>query len=336
MAFIGGSITNGAEIVFSTAWSRLTADYLASKYRSVFVRDLSIPGTGSPFAAYRVGQDLGTFVPDMTFIEFAANDGGLSRAEVVAHTDAIIYQLRRRNPKMIIFYVATTHAGDETIRRNGGVPISVQAAQDVSLEDQVEFIDVGAVLWAKVFAGDPFSKYIGDTVHPNDVGHRLYFETVKARLETFLPTADPPPLTTTRLISATHLDDARMTAATTVPGCPAVDTCTNWSVHISRSISCTAGQGFTFDFTGTTLGFVTAATPDTGILSCLVDGGARSDANILLPGAANPPYPFYFFFYKDLKNSLHHVDCIAKAFDPTHNRVVIGQFLTSSYTPITP
>lgn len=336
VAFIGASVTYGADYAPANTWSYQTGQYLAGKYRSVVVKDFSVPGTGAMFGAYRIKAELGDFVPDIAFIELTINDSGATKGEVWSYTDAVVHQLRQRNPSVMIIYVALTHAGEETARRAGQLPPVTQYTSQISAEEGMLFIDAGASLWQNVISGSQtVSALLPDNVHPSAAGHSIYFNAVKARLDTYLPTATITPAATSKYFAQTNLADARIVPVSAATGCGRGAVPSNLS-YLNDSLVCMAGESFSLDFSGTTLGFIQGATLDAANLSCTVDGAVQPDQGFLLGIAANPSPAYPKLNFTNLKLGNHQLKCTVNAIDSTHNRVAIGGFLVSSEVLLNP
>lgn len=345
VAFIGASVTVGAT-GSSRAWSAQTASWLRSKYRSVEVRDLALSYTTSQFGAYRIDGDLRGYVPDLVFIEFAVNDLLLDENGRTRYTDALIYKLRQVNPRVVIVYVAAANALDAPTRTAGGVPAHITQIKRVADRDQVRFIDAGAALWSRIASGGgSIFTYLPDGIHPNEAGADIYFAAVRDALDAYLPTAAAGPAAT-HYITQSRLQDARILAASSASasGCAISDQrSANSYWRFQQALTCTGGNSFTLDFTGTSIGFVYGAGKDTGALDCSIDGGA-SQVITLFDGE---PLPSGLFLYADLltglPNSSHRLSCRVQSTPPTVNgvastgtRTVIAGFMVSQEQPVTP
>lgn len=98
IAFLGGSITEGAGAQKSFGWAQMAAKWFQSLDRQASIRNVAIGGTSSQFANYRYGRDIGSFVPDWAFVEFADNDDP-SPEFLVPYTRGLIERVRQANPR---------------------------------------------------------------------------------------------------------------------------------------------------------------------------------------------------------------------------------------------
>lgn len=344
VAFVGASITIGAT-GNSKVWSAQTAAWLRSKYQAVEVRDFSASYTTSQFAAYRIDGDLQGYVPDLVFVEYAVNDLLLDENARTRYTDALIYKLRRVNPRVVIVYVAMANVLDTPARTAGTVPANVAQIKRVADRDQVRFIDAGAALWARVGSAGRLVDYLPDGIHPNDQGSDIYFAAVRDDLAAYLPAATTGPATTA-YITQSRLQDARLLAPNSaVPtGCTIRNqSAQNPYYRFQQALTCSGGNQFFLDFTGTSIGFVYGAGKDTGALTCTIDGSAPQNV-VLFDGE---PQPTGLFLYAQLLRGLpsgsHRLSCLVNAVPPvvggvasTGTNVVIAGFMASNEQDVTP
>src|SRR5688500_1843855 len=78
VAFVGGSVTNGAAASSEAcSYRRRVSSWLAAQHPSGDVRDVNaaLGGTGSVWGAFRAGREVLIHDPDLVFVEFAVNDG---------------------------------------------------------------------------------------------------------------------------------------------------------------------------------------------------------------------------------------------------------------------
>lgn len=345
VAFVGASITFGAA-GSGRVWSAQTSNWLRSKYRSVDVRDLSLPYTTSQFGAYRIEGDLQGYGPDLVFVEFAVNDLLLDENGRTRYTDALIYKLRQINPRVVIVYVATANGLDAAARTAGDVPAHITQIKRVADRDQVLFVDAGAALWNRVTAtsGDILS-YLPDGIHPNDAGSDIYFTAVRDALDGYLPTAAAGPASTA-YIAQSRLQDARILAATSASatGCTIGDRRSeNNYWRFQQALTCNGGNSFTLDFSGTSIGFVYGAGRDAGALDCAIDGSVPQVITLLDSDPVATGLFLYANLLTGLPNGSHRLSCTVHSTPPTvggvtstGTRAVIAGFMVSQEQPITP
>ncbi|MCQ2456588.1 MAG: S-layer homology domain-containing protein [Clostridia bacterium] len=76
MAYIGGSITEGAGATAAHCWARITTNWLRIRYPNSNIRHVNagIGGTPSSLGVLRADLDIMQYKPQVIFIEFAVND----------------------------------------------------------------------------------------------------------------------------------------------------------------------------------------------------------------------------------------------------------------------
>ncbi|MBD3813972.1 MAG: hypothetical protein IE917_17395, partial [Betaproteobacteria bacterium] len=334
VAFIGGSITVGARIPRLGKWSYLVGQHLDQRFRSATVLDYSYPGTGTYFAAHRLDEEMGDAKPDIAFIEFAVNDEGRSESEVDAYTDAVVAQLRKRNPDVLIAYVAVTRADQKRWKNSGALSKTADYARSYSEMAGVQFIDAGTGLWNAVNNGDyTIGELLPDGVHPSPVGHAIYAAEVDRQLDTWLDALPRSSAATAPLIDNTNLASATMWDGNFATGC-AVAPQVGVDRYLSNALTCNRGQVFAINFTGTALGMVQAVTTDSGQLSCVLDGKAQKPIDFYYAIANDPPPKLVRELFSDLPDGRHELVCVAQSSknNPDRGRIVIGRFLTNSGT----
>jgi lysophospholipase L1-like esterase len=337
---VGGSITEGVMVPADKSWASLLTAWLRPQYREVQARNLGIGATGSEFAAYRIERDLTGFVPDLVFLEFTVNDADMSRASVFAHVDALIFKLRRINPRVKIVYVSTVNKSEQGLRQAGRRADAVENAAAIAALNGIDFIDLGAAFWSKVAAGTPTSTYLIDFVHPTVEGYQLYFEQIRDAIDPFIPLPVQPSLTTSRLIEQSKLDNARLEPVVTATGCRGGSIA--WLPYMQATLACGQGDRFQYRFSGTTIGLVRAMTKDGGRLTCTVDGRAVPAADFFDAWALNYDRSGPIILARDLAPGSHELACEVGAElitvpegTSTGRNVQIGAFMVSNGQTIT-
>ncbi|VWX46827.1 SGNH/GDSL hydrolase family protein [Novosphingobium sp. 9U] len=340
VAFIGGSITEGAfSSVPAKSYAGLVSSWLGTRNCKVEARNLSLGGTGSEFGAYRASHDLAGFAPDLAFIEFAVNDAGNARPAMFAHIDAIVFKLRQANPRVKIVYLSTTDIREEAERRAGRRARWVEDSAAAAAFEGLQYIDVGARLWVKVIAGAPVATYMSDVVHPNDSGHQLYFEAIRDALDSTIPLATQPRVTSSRLIGQSKLDTARLERGSLATGCRPGTLALK---YMDAALTCDQGDSFTYTFTGTTIGLLKAEVRDGGRLACTIDGGNPTTADFYSDATHIYERPFPLFLYHNLPSGQHTLACRVTGETislpqgtSTGHKVTVGYFMVSDERPVT-
>ena len=179
MGVIGGSITGGAA---ASSWAKSYGPLVADWWRETFPAsrikfiNAGVGGTGSIYGALRAQRDLFTGQPDFVITEFAVNDSADR-----ACTDAVEGLTRQvlsqpNNPANLMLFMVHHHESQARNVQAEQIPIGEHYGLPmISFRDAVRAgIEAGRLTWEGVLA---------DTVHPNDVGHRLAADLVIHHLE---------------------------------------------------------------------------------------------------------------------------------------------------------
>ena len=241
---------------------------------------------------------------------------------------------------MVIAIVAITNAGDEANRRAGIEPTRIANLRTLAAAENVEFIDAGAALWRKVISENrQITDFLPDGGNPNDAGHAVYADAIKASLDPRLETLTGLGRVESRYITQTNLQDARIvaTSAVTANTCPVRDL---GSAFINSALDCAAGQGFTFGFTGTSFGFIRGLVSNGGQLECTVDGTLPTN-EVFFEAGSDQVAIRSRLLYMGLANAAHTATCRAGTTSPsgsTGTRVVVGrlpgQFGPADHQPL--
>ncbi len=267
IAFIGGSITggSGASQKSMSYASKVGEWFLSNCSEQISINNISIGGTGSDFAAYRLEHDLGRFIPDLAFVEFAVNDGRFKPDYIKEHIEGLVYKLRRINPDMLIFSVLTTRISHQEFYENGILPREVDIHLQTASELNIPVINVGQDLWTYVFKnGKDIQEYLRDNVHPNDLGHQNYSESIIQFLESYFNLPSGPYYGD---LANASLADMSNVAST---NCEILEK--RWETYLH----CEIGDWFTTYFKGDVLGFVGRIQINGGQLECIVDSSVRA------------------------------------------------------------
>ena len=191
IGYIGGSITEGAcaTDVNKGSYRALITSWFGQKFPEADVREINaaISGTGSELGMHRCEADLLSGNPDLVFMEFAANDYGLSYEKVCAQYETIIRKIYLKNPFADIVVLLTIIEGVCKDMEKGIEFASRNAQITIAHQYKLPVIDMGVVPWATTMReGGDFLRYTADTVHPNDEGHSMYANVVCNCLEELL------------------------------------------------------------------------------------------------------------------------------------------------------
>jgi hypothetical protein len=183
IAYIGGSITAAKE-----GWRDLTFGWFRTTFpQTAFYQvDAAIGGTGSALGVFRLEHDVFAGKPDLLFVEFAVNDAGETRENIIRSMEGLVRKTWAAFPKTDICFVYTTaekYCGDLV---NGIPHPASEAMEEVAEHYGIPSIHVGieiARLYAQgklILSGEPSENkrtivFTKDHTHPlSESGHPLY------------------------------------------------------------------------------------------------------------------------------------------------------------------
>lgn len=333
--FIGGSVTQGAWASAGNSYAEQVSQWLRTKFDSVTVKNVAVGGTNSEFGAYRLEQDMAGFKPDIAFVEFSVNDPPNDKAFVYGNVDGLIYKLRKINPDVVIVYIASTYPGEEPLRRAGSRDQRGIYAQEVVEKNGGIFVDAGFQLWHHIILENRNPQdFFTDQVHPNDLGHTSYYYSVSQALSERITTAKGAGSVTSTYIAQSKLDTARLVDPLSVVGAKTCAMTTSSRLefvgqgqsYYGEALECQANQGFTVNFSGTSIGITELNLVDGGDLSCRLDGG--SPVTVSSSDTVSRISPKMLFRFQS--DGPHAMACQASG------HVFIGDFLISQAAGVTP
>lgn len=183
VVLVGGSITQDGANLWVEDWLDKTFPDSA-----VVVHNQGMSATGSSLAVYRVGRDIIPAQPDLVFLEFAVNDGGMPDDRTILFLESIVVRLKSLpSPPAIVFLEAASRRGSKRYRHQ-------KVAAHYGLLD----IDLQTALEARIAeTGLDWGAFLSDDVHPNhEKGHAAYAAAIAAALAPYAAraAASPDPL----------------------------------------------------------------------------------------------------------------------------------------------
>ena len=185
VAFIGGSITQGfCSSNEKNCWAYLSYLWFCEKFPNAEIEYINagIGATTSLIGVHRAGRDVLSHSPDMVFVEFAVNDKP-SMLDCKAYESLVRRLLLSPNPPAVIELFTSCDDGSNvqeqqiSIGKNYHLPM-------LSYRDLIQGeIKKGNITWKDVSP---------DTVHPNDLGHKI-ISTLIGRFLDKTTAADFPP-----------------------------------------------------------------------------------------------------------------------------------------------
>lgn len=198
IVYFGGSITAAPGYRVKTfQWFKET--FPAAKLVEV---NAAIGGTGSDLGAFRCAGDVIAKRPDLVFLEFSLNDGHPSNEFRKATVEGIVRQLWNAPTKPEIVFLYTTsralnhpRVSYPAVAKFYGIPeidlqptlVAALQRGDLPKPTAEQLADTKKYDWTQ-----PGQVFMGDAVHPNDLGHTLYAETIIAWLQTQVEAVPSP------------------------------------------------------------------------------------------------------------------------------------------------
>jgi hypothetical protein len=197
IAYFGGSITAAAGYRVKTFnWFKKTFPQAPLKEVNA-----AIGGTGSDLGVFRCGVDVIARRPDLVFVEFNINDGSPTNEFRKATMEGIVRQLWASESKPEIVFLYTTsrtlnhpRGSHPAVARHYGIPqldlqpplVAGLKRPDLPKPTEKELKNP-QLDWKA-----PGQVFMSDSVHPNDLGHTIYCDTIVAFLKTQID-AEPSP-----------------------------------------------------------------------------------------------------------------------------------------------
>ncbi len=356
IAYFGGSITAAPGYRVKTfKWFKDT--FPQAKLVEVHA---AIGGTGSDLGAFRCGTDVVAKKPDLVFVEFNINDGSPTNEFRKATMEGIVRQLWASESKPEIVFLYTTsrdlnnaRGSHPAVAKHYGIadidlqPPLIEALKRTDLPKPTE-----AQLVDKKFNWNAKGQvFMSDSVHPNDLGHTIYADTIVAYLKTQMD-AKPSPLPKL----GAPLVSEEFAHAAMIPANKAKLT-GNWEVlepskqgllarYVDGTINARGpGDALEFEFEGTALGLFLNVQKDGGKFEWSIDDGVNEPGDKAYGGpkgvksgkSDTAPGPYfarnhYAMLSCGLKPGKHTLKIkVLEERDKTSegNRLLIGYFLVA-------
>lgn len=186
IGFCGGSITDPR----AQNWPEPVTSWFVERYPKVrvTVENAAIGATGSDLCVFRAERDLLAPDCDLVFVEYAVNDGTISKEQRARSREGLLRKLLAGKGRDVVL-VYTYNQDMYADMMAGRVPVLV-----AEFEELAEHYGIGSVwmgLWAlrEVLAGHMRSEtWLPDGLHPQARGSYSYAQSVMAFLEKELGT----------------------------------------------------------------------------------------------------------------------------------------------------
>ena len=291
IAYFGGSITAAG------GWRVKTFKWFKDTFPKATVREINaaIGGTGSDLGAFRCGLEVIALRPDLVFVEFNINDGSPTNDFRKATMEGIVRQLWSSATQPEIVFVYTTSRdlnckrdSHPAVAKHYNIPdidlqpplVEALSRPDLPKPTEKQLADP-KLNWKAV--GQVF---MSDSVHPNDLGHTIYCDTIVAYLKTQI---DAKPLPAPKLPKPLVSDEFG-TAKLVAPGAAKLEG--DWEVLPANEKSGfinrykggiinarKAGDALAFEFEGTAIGLFLNVQKDGGKFEWTIDDGKDEPAD---------------------------------------------------------
>jgi sialidase-1 len=287
VAFLGGSIT------YNGGWRDELMRYLQQRFPETTFDFIAagIPSLGSNAHVFRLERDVLARGPvDLLFVEAAVNDATNipDQPELMLRAmEGLVRHLRAANPltDIVAMHFVTPEA--IAVYTAGGVPVPEAQHERVAEYYGCPSLNLTLEVSERIKAGEfTWASAFGD-VHPPPTGQRLYANSMMRMLDTGFaragtPTAHALPDRLLDPYSYTQGHFGKLQAATLGQGF-ALDPA--WKptrpagtrdgfVNVPALTATAPGAELSYDFTGTAIGLLLAAGPDSCILEFSIDGAA--------------------------------------------------------------
>lgn len=289
VAYLGGSITQaGTEdgvpgIRQGRSYRNRTTAWLRETFPSATIREINagIGGTASDLGAFRLERNVLQYRPDLMFIEFGVNDGGMSDGLVLRSVEGIIrHALHEDNPPglCLLYTLNQIHLPEY---QQGQLPRTVRLHEQVAEHYGVPSINVALPVARQLVAGAlRWDEFSGDTCHPTEMGHGLYGKTIADGLTVLFGMASTiareqegqlPPSLTGRPIEAGQMIPVSPEYAPEGWAYRPLENRGGWQCFDGVLESNQPGAEAEFAFEGPTIGLFYSLGPETGDLRMAMD-----------------------------------------------------------------
>lgn len=287
IAYFGGSITAAA------GYRVKTFDWFKKSFPQATLKEVNaaIGGTGSDLGAFRCGTDVVAKRPDLVFVEFNINDGSPTNEFRKATMEGIVRQLWSSESKPEIVFLYTTsrtlnhpRGSHPAVAHHYGIPeIDLQPPLIAALKrpdlpkPTEKQLSNPRLDWKA-----PGQVFMSDSVHPNDLGHTIYTDTIVAYLKTQIDAKPSPEPKLPEPLVSEEFASVKM-----VPPAKA-ELSGDWEVlppagkgrYLDGTINARKpGDSLEFTFDGTALGLFLNVQKDGGKFSWTIDDGKDGPAD---------------------------------------------------------
>lgn len=295
IVYFGGSNTRSA------GYRVMTADWLRKQYPEADIRSVNagIDGTGSDLGCARLETDVLRHEPDLVFVEFVGNDGGVPESK--ARIEGIVRQIRKMSRFIDILFVYTVKERDVVGFQAGEYQKGALMQEEVADYYGIPSIHLGVAVSQLVTEGKlVFTSKAGesipgaivfthDAIHPIiPEGHQIYTDTITRSFERIRDLGVSSGSVEHNLPQATLVPSNPWEYASMQPLDGLAHFSAGWSYvtpddfELARKYdwlfpglwrAVDPGEAITVQFEGTHIGLFDIGGPDSGRLKVTVDGG---------------------------------------------------------------
>ncbi|WP_295664191.1 SGNH/GDSL hydrolase family protein [uncultured Mucilaginibacter sp.] len=319
IAFLGGSITN------HNGYRVYVTDWLKDQYPKCHINSINagVGGTGSGLGVFRMDEDVLSKKPDMVFVEFAVNDGGVDSLTLQHSMEGIVRKIWKQNINTDIYFVYTCQITNLNDLNKGKYPHSAIVMEKVAEHYKIPSIEMGFVVANMVAAGKMDFKgsktantgkpyFSDDGTHPTiEFGHHIYADTIIGSLKQMVGMPSQQRKSLIPPLDEQNNEDAHNYPITdaTLEGnwkiLPTTDQLSKQFADKFQSIAFASDSSskLTIKFKGTQIGFYDLLGPTSGRMKAVIDDGkpilvTRFDTYCVYTRANN-------FMFPVLKNGVH-------------------------------
>ncbi|TWU19576.1 SGNH/GDSL hydrolase family protein [Allorhodopirellula heiligendammensis] len=292
IAYLGGSITA------ANGWRVKSREWFSHEFPNADVAEIhaAIGGTGSDLGVFRVQRDALQYKPDLLFVEFAVNDGGVQPAQIWRAMEGIVRQTWAADSRTDICFVYTFRVGYQDDLQKGVNPRAASAMEMLADHYGIPSINFAKEIVAMETDGDLIFqsaeptdanviRFSSDGVHPLDEGHQIYAELVAEGVREIAQSSSPIDHRS-KLVNAfveDHWDAATMipiTSGMLSPEWQALSSENTLAKKFGNRLgtiweATEPGSKLTFEFRGSTAKLYDLVGPDGGQVIITVDGKRR-------------------------------------------------------------
>lgn len=313
VAYLGGSITH------NPGWRNHVSNYLQEKFPLTTFEFIAagIPSLGSTPHAFRFQQDvLDKGIPDLLFIESAVNDrtNGFSKKAQVRALEGIIAQAKRANPAMNIVVMAFADPDKNEDYFNSVQPLEVEVHRKVAKESGAAFINLAQEVYDRIQAKEFSWEYDFKDLHPSPYGQEVYFNSIKALLNTSTKSNDVRNSVTPsdqyaysggrylNINSAFKLKNFKIDP--TWKPQPPFPTRQGF-VNVPLLIGEVPGATMELEFNGRAIGIAVVSGPDAGKIAYRIDNQKEQIIDLYSKWSGQLHLPWYLMLEDELKSGKH-------------------------------